>query len=180
MLASVIRFTVAWEVYRQVFPSGTNGRRFAGAALLIAMSALAVAFFIIGANPVDSVIPDFMRKMGLSVAVWILLVLGLAQYYGNRIGRNVGVMAIALLLFVSSEVINFSAFALSPRIAPAWVYVRPLTYVLMLLIWTPALWNYVPNPPIAVPDKTAELEALATWRLGWANVDTVVRKVLKP
>lgn len=180
MVAAVVRFAVAWEVYRQIFPRGTHLRRIAGTVLGISFFTLTVLFFAMGGNPVDSLIPDFMRKMGLAAAVWILLVLGLAQYYGIRIGRNIWGMSLGLLIFVSSEVVNFSAFALSHRMAPMWGYTRPLTYVLMLLIWAPALWCYKPNPQIPVPDETAKIHALSAWRLGLADVDTAIRKVLKP
>jgi hypothetical protein len=179
LVAAVVRFAVAWEVYRQILPQGTNVRRIAGAFLAIALTILAVLFYVSGTS-FDSLIPDFMRKMAVSVAAWILLVLGIAQYYGIRIGRNIWGMAIGLLIFVATEIVNFSAFALTHRMPSMWAYVRPFTYVLMLLIWVSALWNYTPNPPILVPDEKTGSQALSAWRVRWTSVDSVLRKALKP
>jgi hypothetical protein len=180
MVASVFRFAVTWEIYRQVFPRGTRVRSIVGTVLGTALITLAVLFYAGGHSATDSLVADFMRKMALSTATWIVLVLGLAQYYGMRIGRNIWGMAIGLLLFVSCEIANLSAFALSPAFAPIWRFVRPFGYVIMLLIWVTALWNYNPNPAIVAPNETVGLNALSAWRLRWANVDSAIRKVLKP
>ncbi len=175
--SSVLRFGVAAEIYRHVFPRDSGPRRTAGKALVAALTLLAVLFWASGASPGPSIILDFLRKVALSQAVWVLLILGLAQYYGIRIGRNIWGMAAGLLIFVGIDMLNRAAsdlFLLTLRL------VSPLAYVSALIIWTFALWNYSPNPQIARVDRSVYIELLSAWKDRWEAIADTVRKVAKP
>ncbi len=175
--SSLLRFGVAAEVYRHVFPHDSSPRRTAGKALVAALTLLAALFWASGASPGPSIIFDFLRKVALSQAVWVLLILGLAQYYGIRIGRNIWGMAAGLLIFVGIDMLNRAAsdlFLLTLRL------VSPLAYVSALVIWTFALWNYSPNPQIARVDRSVYIELLSAWKDRWEAIADTVRKVAKP
>jgi hypothetical protein len=120
-----------------------------------------------------------MRKMALSAGVWTVFVLGVARFYGIRIGQNTWGMAIGFLIFVSSEIVNFAAFDLSSRFIPIWRFVHPFTYVFMLAVWTWLLWDYVPNPQNETDSPLGPL-LLSEWQRQSAALDETIRKVIQP
>jgi hypothetical protein len=177
VVAAAFRFFVAWEVFRSVFRPGTV-RRIAGTALVVVLVLLALAFWLSGPSPGASPVIDFMRKMALSAGTWIVLVLGVARFYGIGIGRNTWGMAIGFLIFVSSEVANFAAHDLSPSFIPIWRVVHPFAYVLMLTVWVWSLWDYAPNPQNQI-DSSLGSHLLSKWERQSAALDETIRKVMQ-
>src|SRR5260370_15033767 len=118
LVAAVLRFLVAWVVFRGVFRHGTVISTIAGTLIVVVLVLLALAFWLSGPSPGISPVIDFMRKMALSAGVWTVLVLGVARFYGIRIAQNTWGMAIGFLIFVSTEIANFSAFDLSSWVIP--------------------------------------------------------------
>jgi hypothetical protein len=178
VVAAALRLFVAWEVFRSVFRQGTV-RKIAGAALVAVLVLLALAFWLIGPSPGVLPIADFMRKMALSAGAWIVLVLGVARFYGIRIGQNTWGMAIGFLIFVSSEIANFAVHDLSPSLIPIWRFVHPFTCVFMLAVWTWSLWDYVPNPQNET-DSSLEPLLLSEWQRQSAALNKTIRKVIQP
>jgi len=133
-----------------------------------------------GAIPGTSVFPDVIRKISLAVAAWVLVVLGLARYYGVGIGRNLWGMAVGLLIYTGSELVYLSAFDLAPGLWPVWRFVHPLAFVFMLIVWTFALWRHAPNPPSPATDHALTREFLSAWQDRWAQVSNVLRRMVKP
>src|SRR6267143_3252389 len=82
LVAAVLRFLVAWEVFRNVFRHGTVIRRIAGTVIVVVLVLLALAFWLSGPSPGVPSVGDFMCKMALSTSLWTVLVLGVARFYG--------------------------------------------------------------------------------------------------
>ncbi len=179
LVAAVLRFLVAWEVFRSLFHHGTVIRRIAGNVMVVVLVLLALAFWLSGPSPGVSSVIDFMRKMALAAGVWTVFVLGVARFYGIRIGQNTLGMAIGFLIFVSSEIANFAAFDLSSRFIPIWRFVHPFAYVFMLTVWTWLLWEYVPNPQNETDSSLGPL-LLSEWQRQSAALDKAIRKVIQP
>jgi hypothetical protein len=123
---------------------------------------------------------DILRKLALSGAAWILIVLGFAHHYGVRIGRNVLGVAVGLLIFTGSELVHLAAMDLVPRLSLVWGYVHPIAFVFMLTVWTVALWRYRPKPGTRSIDLSSARELLSTWQDRWAQIPAALRKVVKP
>ena len=180
LVAAILRFAIAVEIHRNVFPRHSPVRGRANVLILLALTSLALVFWIAGPGPGPSAFPDVLRKITVAVAAWILVILGLARYYGTRIGRNVWGMAVGILAFTGSELIYLAAMDLVPSLWAVWRYVHPLAFVLTLTVWTPALWRYHPNPPLASLDESLAREFLNAWRNRWTQVPNLVRRVVKP
>src|SRR5260370_5349673 len=118
LVAAVLRFLVAWEVFRGVFRHGTVIRRIAGTLIVVVLVLLALAFWLSGPSPGISSVIDFMRTMALSAGVWTVLVLGVARFYGIPIRHNNLGMAIGFLIFLLTENSEFSAFLLPSVFIP--------------------------------------------------------------
>lgn len=179
VVAAVLRFLVAWEVFRAVFRHGTVIRRIAGTVILAVLLLLAIGFWLSGPSPGVSSVVDFMRKMALSAGAWTVVVLGVARFYGIRIGQNTWGMAIGLLTFVSSEMANFAAFDLASWFVPIWRFVHPFAYVFMLGVWTWALWHYVPNPQNEI-DSHLGSHLFSKWQRQSAVLGQTIRKIIQP
>ena len=177
---ALLWFAVAWEVFRQTFPRGSPLRRIAAGALISALFFLALIFYLSSPQPGAYFIADFVRKIALSVAAWLLVVLALARYYRMPVGRNTWGIAIGLLVFVSSQIANFAAVDLSTGFRPIWSLLEPLGFTATLLIWTVTMWSYVPNPRPDVPGEPIQREALSYWEERWAALGMTIRKAFKP
>jgi hypothetical protein len=180
LVAAILRFGIAVEIHRYVFPRHSPLRSRAGVVVLLALTLLAFGFWIAGPGPGPSVFPDAMRKITVPVAAWILVDLGLAHYYGIRIGRNVFGMAVGILAFTGSELIYLAAMDLVPSLWGVWRYVHPIAFVFTLIVWTSALWRYHPNPHVPSLDETLAQEFLKAWSDQLAQIFNVLRRVMKP
>jgi hypothetical protein len=121
-----------------------------------------------------------VRKIALSVTVWLLVVLALARYYGISVGRNIWGMAVGLLVVVSAHIANFAAVEISRSFSPIWSLLVPLGFTATLVIWTVTLWSYVPNPRPVAPGEPIQREALSYWEERWATLGMTIRKAFKP
>ena len=180
LVFGVLRLGIAAEIYRHVFPKTCGLRQRAGMIVAIALMLFALMFWAIGPSPTPSAIFDSLRKISLSVAACIMLVLGLARYYGIQVGRNIWGMAIGLLLFMGSELVRLAAFDAFPRFLSFWRIVHPITFVLVLMIWTWALWNYSPNPRVVPLEERTRRELLAAWEDRREAIAHILRKIAKP
>lgn len=179
VLAALLRFGIGADIHRYVFPRNSQVRATAGTVVISALALLAFLFWVGGAGPGHYML-DTLRKIALSVAAWILIVLGLAHHYGIRIGRNVLGMAVGLLIFTGSELVHLAAMDLVPRLSSVWSFVHPIAFVFMLMIWTSTLWRYSPNPGTSVLDEASARELLSIWQDRWEQIPVALRKLVKP
>jgi hypothetical protein len=177
---TLLWFAVGWEVFRQTFPGGSVMRRIASRALVCALLLLGLIFYLTGTPPGSHLIADFVRKIALSVAVWLLLVWALARYYEVAVGRNVWGMGNGLLALVSSHISNFAAIDISSRFEPVWSLLQPFVFTVSLAFWTVTMWSYAPNPKPIGLSETLQQEALSYWQERWVALETTIRKAIKP
>jgi hypothetical protein len=180
LIGAVLWFAIVWEVFRQTFPRDSRLRRVAAEIFVGVLLLLALVFYLSGPQLVGHPVSEFMRKVGLSVAVSVLTILGLARYFRVSLGRNLWGMAVGILALASSYIANFAAIDLSPAIRPLWSRIGPLSFLLMLSIWVVTLWSYDPNPRPIVSDAPAHEQARSFWEKRWAAIGTTIRRAVKP
>ncbi len=180
LACSLLWFAVAWEVFHSTFPRGSSARRFAAATIAILLFFLAGFFFYAGNPHGVSGIYDITRKVSLAVDFWLVLVIAFARYGRLPLGRNIWGMAAGLMVYMSTELINFAAVELSRNFMIVWEYVKPISFIAMLLIWLYALWNYAPNPSSALPREAGCPEDAPLWRNRWNDVEAVIRRAVRP
>jgi hypothetical protein len=179
LLAAMLRFGIAADVHRHMFPRDSALRERASIIVLFSLALLAVFFWTSHVSPAASPVLDSARKLALSIAVWILVLLSLAQYYGVRIGRNIWGMALGLLTFMGSEFVHLAAMDLAPRFRGVFGNIQPVAFVFMLAVWTYALWDFYPNPRTTL-DHSLARRFLSAWEDRWAELPQALRKVVKP
>lgn len=177
----VLRFLVIWEVFRQIFPksSGLNrslskGLGIIALGLLVFASASFWAYQnYIGVRAMHLALD---RSFGFVQALMILGTLVMARYYGVRCGRNVRGIALAFGAWVSISTANNAMADLASSFLPYFYYLRPLSFVLMVVVWVWALWVYEPNPPI----MESEAAELSQWTDEWNRTISTARTIIRP
>jgi hypothetical protein len=180
LTSAPLRFAVAWEIFRQVFPFNSPARRVAGCMLVIVLCTLAVCFYV--RPPVDLPLPDVIRKMGLADAAWILVVLAMAKYYSRPLGRNIRGMAFGFLAYVSTQVGLYSARELFSALRPMWSLLTSLAFTYMIVVWLFSLWVYTPNEVTevtVVADERTRRAALAHWGQQVNAIGLAIRKATR-
>ena len=175
--AVLLRFGVAWEVFRHIFLPGSAVREIAGRILVVLFVILAAAFSLLSSQP-GSLILDLERKAGLAVVTWLVVVLLLARYYGISVGLNTWGMAVGMGLFVSVSIANFATFDLLRSFLPFWRLVSPFSFLAMMLIWTWTLWSYAPKPQTEAFSKLQPQDALIGWKRSWNHFGLIIRRAI--
>lgn len=188
----VLRLLVVWEVFQQIFPkdSGLNRSLSKGLrAVAIVLLILAFATFWGYQNypglPAD--LAGRVRALHLAVdrsfgfvqALMILGTLLIARYYGVRCGRNIRGIALSFGGWISISTANNAMVAMvdmDSSFRPFFYYLRPLSFVFMLVVWIWALWVYEPNPPI----KESEAVELDQWAEEWNRTISTARTIIRP
>jgi hypothetical protein len=181
----VLRFLIAWEVFRHTFPEGSalNGivsKGFAVVALGLGTFAIATFWSYVAYTKFHSVYPALERSFGFAQAALILWILLAVRYYDLRLGRNLWGIAVAFGGWVSVSTVNNAMIDLDHSLLPYWGILRPLSFLVELSIWVWALRVYAPNPAIAAGETAEQDSALGQWEKGWSRTTSTARRALHP
>ena len=188
----LLRLLVVWEVFRQTFPRNSGlSRSFSKGLGKIALGLLAVACVTFWAylnyglpslaNPAQSRVASWRphlaldRSFGFVEALMILGILVVARYYGVKCGRNIRGIALAFGAWASISTANDAMIDLANSFVPLLYYLRPLSFVIMLVVWIWALWVYEPNPPIIESDAVE----LDQWTQDWNRTISTARTIIR-
>jgi hypothetical protein len=189
----VLRLLVVWEVFRQTFPKNSGlSRTFSKGLGIVAVGLLIVACITFWgyqnyglpslAYPVQVRVASWRphlaldRSFGFVEALMVLGTLVMARYYGVECGRNVRGIALAFGAWASISTANNAMIDLANSFVPLFYYLRPLSFVLMLVVWIWALWVYEPNPPI-IENDGLELDR---WTQEWNRTISATRTLIRP
>lgn len=177
----VLRFMVVWEVFHQTFPKGSGLNRSLSkglgiVAFLLLVFACATFWGYQNYANLRSIHMALDRSFDFVQAVMILGTLLMARYYGVTFGRNVRGIALAFGGWVSISTVNSAMVDLTNSFLPYWYYLRPLSFLVMMVAWIWAVWVYEPNPPI-LESGTAELNQ---WTQDWNRTVSAARTIIRP
>ena len=189
----VFRLLVVWEVFRQTFPKNSAlSRTFSKGLGVVAIGLLIIACITVFGYqnyglpslgyPVQSRVASWRphlaldRSFGFVEALMILGTLVVARYYGVRCGRNIRGIALAFGAWASISTANNALIDLANSFVPLFYYLRPLSFVMMLVVWIWALWVYEPNPPI-IENEGLELDQ---WVQDWNRAVSATRTMIRP
>jgi hypothetical protein len=187
-----LRLLVVWEVFHQIFPkeSGLNRSLSKGLrSVFFGLLVLACATFW-GYQHYPGLPTDFAdrvravhlaldRSFGFVQALMILGTLIVARYYGLRVGRNIRGIALGFGAWASISTADNALVAIanvSNSLRSFFAYMRPLSFVFMLVVWIWALWVYDPNPPIVESDVVE----LNRWTEDWNRTISAARTIIRP
>jgi len=176
-----LRFIIVWEVFHQIFPKGSalnkslsKGLGAVASGLLVFACAMFLAYQRDTGPRAIHLALD--RSFGVVQAVMILGILLMARYYGVKCGRNVRGIAIAFGAWVSISTATNAMADLTSSFLPYWYYLRPLSFVVMIVVWIWAVSVYEPNPPIL----ESEAPQLEQWTEDWNRTISAARTIIRP
>jgi len=115
------------------------------------------------------------RSFGFAQSIFILIILLTARYYGVQMGRNLWGIAVGFGAWISISTVNYALFDLTGSFFPYWQFLRPLSFVGLLAVWTWALWDKSPGPYLA--DRLVPAAALDAWTQSWNRTQDSLRRV---
>lgn len=177
----VLRLLVVWEVFRQTFPKNSGLNRSLSKGLgIVALILLTFACATFWGYQSDSTLRSIHlaldRSFGFVQAIMMLGMMVMARYYGVTCGRNIRGIAIGFGAWASISTANNAMLDLTSSFRPLGDYLRPVSFVFMLVVWVWALWVYEPNPPI----REGTEEDLSRWTEDWNRTISAARTMIRP
>jgi hypothetical protein len=179
MASDVLCFGVAWEVFRHLFPRGSVLRRIAGTLLLATLVLLAAVFsFFIGLG--TALVPDVVRKVSITGAVWLYVNVAVARYYNISLSRNLMGMSCGLGIMLALAVMNIAVVEMARSFALWFYYIVSACFIAGVLIWIWATWVYTPMPRAGPEEEADAQKVLALWDESWRRIRSTFGKVTRP
>lgn len=177
-IAIVLRFFIVWEIFRNIFMDLAIHRGVSKALRLAFFGSVIVFLTARISDQSKLFFPDMERKLGCVQVVLLVLILLTARYYRIMLGRNVWGMAVGFGIYVSISMANFSAIELARSFFHYWQLIGPVSFVVMLAVWTWGLWVYAPNPILRGHPRADAQMYLDQWKRIWDRMLMVLKKVL--
>ena len=176
----LLRCLVVWELFRHTFPSGSVLRRIVSRAF--SFIALALLVFILGAlwsyqsyARSGSMNLTLDRSFGFAQSILLLTILLMGRHYGVQLGRNLWGVGVAFGAWMSMSTVNYAMLDLTGSFFPYWQFIRPLSFLGLLVAWNWALWRVSSTPYVA--EDALPLGARDIWIESWNRTLTSIRKV---
>lgn len=154
LMSLLAEFAVLVEISDHIFNPYPAIRRL-GRALTILVGSVLFGVYIsplfFEHQPSDLALLDLTKRISLTKAVIIVVLLAAIRYYRLSLGRNISGMILGYMLYLA---INLSSFAAAQHFGRS-LYASVLniffliSYDLCLLVWVVALWRYELAPTAA-------------------------------
>ncbi len=183
-IALVLLFAIVWEIARNLFPVGSFLRRLAWKTVISTEAMLLPALLLLAWGwsrsdfheyPVLNVWPVVEQYFTFAIALLLLILSGVARYYGVAFGRNMRGLISGFGVYLSLYAANFAALQIVPRFHIYWQFSSSITYSAMVFSWLWAFWQYAPPP---VPEKIRP-QHLAQYKQVWEHLWTTTMGLLR-
>jgi len=151
LISILVEFAVLVEISDHIFQS-LPAIRHLGRALTVAISAtLALTYIlpvILWEQSRRLALLDFALRASVTKVIVLAALFIAARHYGLQIGKSVAGLMLGFSIYLGLNIANLAANkAFHPALYGGiyWI-MTPTAYSLCLLVWTVALWDYVPAP----------------------------------
>ncbi len=150
IISILVEFSVLVEISDHIFQH-FPAIRYLGRALTLFISIGLAIFYvvpsIIGAQGRQEALLNFTVRASVTKLVIILALLVASRQFKSRLGKNVAGLMLGFSIYLGINVADYAAakaFDSAIYAQILWI-MSPASYVLCLLVWTVALWNYAPS-----------------------------------
>jgi len=144
----LIGCAVSWEIFRLVLGRYPGAGRMARNVLLFALIMVIVkglAESLRGEISWPSTAVELERNLRVIQAVSLIVLAMLSFYYVIPLGRNVKGIFAGYGLFIATIVLVLTLRAsVGNTFQASWVFLQPLCYTAVLVLWCQSLWRYEP------------------------------------
>ncbi len=84
---------------------------------------------------------ELERNLRAMQVTLLAVFFGLTRYYATPIGRNLRGVSVGYALFVGTSVVHLAFRAYLPSFQRYWEVLQPAAFLVVLLVWTSALWS---------------------------------------
>jgi len=160
LVSILVEFSVLVEISDHIFKN-LPALRHLGRAITIVISAVLALVYILPVILWSSGIPPALLGFALRASATKVIVLAVlflvARHYRSELGKNVAGLMLGFSIYLGVNVANLAAsvaygFALYNRML--WI-MSPIAFTLCLLVWTIALWDFVPVPNRSIVSPVA-------------------------
>lgn len=148
LLTVLAGFFVICEIVRQTlhpFPAISQRTSWFMLALVLLLLLANVIMGLSGTGRWDDLVYRLERWLRLLQAALLAAILLAARRYSLALGRNVAGLLLGFGLFASLTVASVASLALTHIDLTRWGHLYAVTYLVTLVIWCIALWEYAPN-----------------------------------
>src|SRR5258708_15522164 len=173
LIISLVRYAILVGIYGQFFRDYPGARRLARLVLLSVVFAMMITVagkaFYEGFGSWEFAAVTLSRELPYVEVPLLLVLLLLRHYYRMSMGRNVCALTLGYGFFLGTVVIHRGILFL-PRTDFSLFLTRflPTTYLVILMIWSAALWSYQPDllqsPEVEIERGSKKKSMLALWR----------------
>jgi hypothetical protein len=159
-LSLAIGCGIIFEIYRVALRSFPGAARMARYLLLIVFGTIFGKTLTSSSGGVFAWLAEISlvleRNLRIVQALAIVALVSLFLWYAIPFGKNLKGILIGYSLFVGMSILQFALWYYSwDRIKPIWTYAEGAAFLIVLAIWTRALWSSQPIPE-AKPDTGLE------------------------
>ena len=177
---------VVWEIYRAALKPYPGAARMARNVLaflfIVTFSRIVVKAW---SNPrgLPGTSLEMERDLRVVQSALLLGLVALLSYYAVPIGRNLKGMILGFGIFLGTSLVNLTARNyFGEGFQKAWLYVQPLSYLVVLGVWMATLWSYAPAPETAAESRLeiSYQTLLSATRRRFASTRTRVARAIRP
>jgi len=154
ILNLVLGYGIVLEIFRHVlsrYPGAERFARIVGIIVFVLIFCFAVIYPL--ASTASGTTGPALRKITIErdfltvQAIFFLGILSIISYYGLEAGRNIRGMMLGYGVWLGTSLITLSLrFYIGSSFNAVWMFVQPFSYLLSLVVWLNALWDYSPVP----------------------------------
>ena len=151
LISILVEFSVLVEISDHIFQS-LPAVRLLGRALTIVISGVLALLYvlpaIIGSHDRQPALLDFALRASVTKILVLIALFFASRQFRSKLGKNVAGLMLGFSIYMGVNIANLAAAkAFDPAIYGQVLWIlTPASYALCLLVWTIALWDFVPAP----------------------------------
>jgi hypothetical protein len=169
LISILVEFSVLVEISDHIFQSFPAVRQLGRALTIVISGVLALLYVlpaIVWSQDRQPALLDFALRASVTKIVVLVALLMASRQFRSKLGKNVAGLMLGFSIYMGVNVVNLAAAkAFDPAVYGQVLWIlTPASYGLCLLVWTFALWDFVPATnrsivsPVAGSDSDVALK----------------------
>jgi len=151
LISILVEFSVLVEISDHIFKNLPALRHLGRLITIVISTVLALAYILPVIHHSTDRLPvllGFALRASVTKVIVLAALFLAARHYGLELGKHVAGLMLGFSIYLGVNVPNLAAsMAYDPAVYVRFLWiVSPIAFTLCLLVWTIALWDFVPSP----------------------------------